>query len=101
MDLTDSRSRSEWRLAPIVVYFALAFAITWSLILVFVASRSFAFDSFSATDGLIIFAFMCLGPSTAGLLMTVWVGGRRGLRDLWSRMRVWRSAPPPTGRSRC
>jgi membrane protease YdiL (CAAX protease family) len=77
----------------LAAYFGLSFGITWSLILAFVASRSFRFDAFSATDGLTIFGFMCLGPSTAGLLMTAQTRGRAGLADLASSARHWRVAP--------
>ena len=78
---------------PLVAYCVLAFAITWGAILAFLASRSFAFDTITASDGLVIFGFMILGPSTAGLVMTTTSGGRPGLRDLWSRIRRWRAAP--------
>jgi membrane protease YdiL (CAAX protease family) len=77
---------------PLVTYFVLAFAITWLSILAFVASRSFRFDTFSPGDGLLLFGFMCLGPSTAGVVMTAVVAGREGLRDLWSRVRRWRAS---------
>jgi membrane protease YdiL (CAAX protease family) len=86
----DSRPMA-W--APLVGYFVLAFAVTWLSIIAFLASRSFRFDSISMSDGLVLFGFMCLGPSTAGLAITAVVGGRAGLRDLWSRIRRWRASP--------
>jgi membrane protease YdiL (CAAX protease family) len=76
--------------APLVAYFALAFAMTWGAILAFLASRSFQFDTISAGDGLVIFAFMCLGPSTAGFVLIGATAGRAGLRELWLRTRRWR-----------
>jgi membrane protease YdiL (CAAX protease family) len=82
---------TAWR--PLVAYFVLTFAITWLLILAFVASRSFRFETMSMSDGLLIFAFMCLGPSTSGLVMTAVMGGRPGLRELLSRILRWRAAP--------
>jgi membrane protease YdiL (CAAX protease family) len=92
MDASASHSRpTTW--TPLVAYFVLAFAITWLSIIAFVASRSFQFDTFTAGDGLVLFGFMCLGPSTAGLVMTAVVGGRRGLGGLWSRIRRWGAAP--------
>jgi CAAX protease family protein len=78
---------------PLVAYFLLAFGITWLSIIAFLASRSFQFDTITTSDGLLLFGFMCLGPSTAGLVMTVVVGGRVGLRDLWSRIRRRNAAP--------
>ena len=77
----------------LAAYFGLAFGITWSLIFAFVAVRSFRFDSFSAADGLVIFGFMCLGPSTAGLVMIALTSGRAGFGDLASRIGRWRAAP--------
>jgi membrane protease YdiL (CAAX protease family) len=85
----DSR-RTAW--TPLVAYFVLAFAITWLSIIAFLGTRSFRFDTISTSDGLLLFGFMCLGPSTAGLVMTVVVAGRAGLRDLWSRIRRWRTS---------
>ena len=78
---------------PTVVYFVLAFAITWLSIMGFLASRSFRFEIITTGDGLLLFGFMILGPSTAGLVMTAAVGGRGGLRELWSHVRRWRAAP--------
>jgi membrane protease YdiL (CAAX protease family) len=85
----DSRS-TAW--TPLVAYFVLAFGISWLAIIAFLGSRSFRFDTISMNDGLVLFAFMCLGPSTAGLVMTAVVAGRGGLRDLWSRICRWRVA---------
>jgi len=86
----DSRP-TAW--TPLVAYFVLTFGITWLAILAFLASRSFQFDTITVSDGLVLFGFMCLGPSTAGLVMTVVVGGPAGLRDLLSRIRRRRAAP--------
>jgi uncharacterized protein len=86
----DSRP-TAW--TPLVAYFVLAFGITWLAIIAFLSGRSFRFDTISTNDGLLLFGFMCLGPSTAGLVMTAAVGGRAGLRDLWSRIRSWHASP--------
>jgi membrane protease YdiL (CAAX protease family) len=87
----NASRRTPWR--PLVAYFVLTFAITWLLILAFLASRSFRFETISVSDGLLLFGFMCLGPSTSGLVMTAVIGGRRALRDLLSRIRRWRATP--------
>jgi membrane protease YdiL (CAAX protease family) len=86
---SDERRSIAW--APLVAYFSLAFMITWLSILAFLGSRSFAFDTITASDGLVLFGFMCLGPSTAGILMTAVVSGRPGLRVLWTRIQRWRA----------
>jgi CAAX protease family protein len=90
-DTARDARRSAWE--PVLAYFVLAYAITWLSIIAFVASRSFRFDTLSASDGLVLFGFMCLGPSTAGLVMTAVIGGRAGLGDLWAGIRRWRAAP--------
>jgi len=55
---------------PLLAFFLLAFAITWAPIPLGV--------------------FMAAGPLVAALLVTAVVDGRRGLRELWSRMIRWR-----------
>jgi membrane protease YdiL (CAAX protease family) len=87
---TDMRL-TAWR--PLFAYFVLTFAITWLLILAFLMSRSFRFQTISVSDGLLLFGFMCLGTSTAGLVVTAVTGGRPGLRVLLSRIRRWRAVP--------
>jgi uncharacterized protein len=87
--VSDERRAISW--TPLVAYFSLAFMITWFSILAFLVSRSFAFDTITASDGLVLFGFMCLGPSTAGLVMTAVVTGQPGLRELWTRIQRWRA----------
>jgi hypothetical protein len=55
---------------PLVAFFVLAFALTW-------APTPFG-------------VFMAAGPLVAALVITAVVDGRRGLRELWSRMIRWR-----------
>jgi len=55
---------------PLVAFFALAFALTWA----------------PAPLGI----FMAAGPLVAALVITAVVAGRRGLRELGSRMVRWR-----------
>jgi membrane protease YdiL (CAAX protease family) len=55
---------------PLLVFFVLAFAITW-------APTPFGI-------------FMAAGPLVAAVIVTAVVGGRRGLRELGSRMIRWR-----------
>jgi CAAX protease family protein len=89
MPLSTNNTRATvW--TPLVAYVALAFAITWGALLAFLASRSFQFETIGTSDGLVLFGFMIIGPSTAGLVMTAFVGGRAGLRELWSRICRWR-----------
>ena len=55
---------------PLIAFFALAFALTWAPTPVGV--------------------FMAAGPLLAAVVITAVVDGRRGLRELWSRMIRWR-----------
>ena len=55
---------------PLVAFFVLAFALTW-------APTPFGI-------------FMAAGPLVAALVITAVVDGRRGIRELWSRMIRWR-----------
>lgn len=74
----------------LISFFALAFGITWGSILLFIAAKGFRLDSFTLTDGLVIFLMMAAGPSLSSILLNVWLDGKRGLRELFARMRVWR-----------
>src|SRR4051812_9924328 len=71
------RSRPETAVGrgPLVAYFLLAYALTWGLILVFLASKGFRFSEIGATDALVLFPCMLVGPSLSGLLLTWVVGG--------------------------
>jgi uncharacterized protein len=76
---------------PVLVYFALVFAISWGGILI-AAGPSGIFSS--KADPLILNQFIYLaalaGPCVAGILMTFVIGGKAGLRDLLSRSLRWR-----------
>jgi membrane protease YdiL (CAAX protease family) len=75
---------------PLISYFALAYAITWGGILLFLASIGFQFSAIQMQEGLIIFGLMILGPSASGLIMTAAIDGHDGLSELWQRMTRWR-----------
>jgi uncharacterized protein len=72
---------------PVLTYYALVFAISWGLILIVLGPRGF-----SGTGQTIVLAAPSIlaGPAIAGLLMTAFVGGRAGLRELLSRLLRWR-----------
>lgn len=78
---------------PLIAFFALAYAITWGLILVFLASKGFAFADISLADGFVIFLCMLAGPSLSGLLLTWRLEGRHGLAEMAERARRWRVPP--------
>lgn len=74
---------------PILAYYSLAFAISWGAILLIVGPGGFlATTSTSPSFALVGFTSL-LGPSLAGVLLTSFVGGRAGWRDLLARLRRW------------
>jgi uncharacterized protein len=78
---------------PLLTYFALTFAISWSGFLI---AAGVGTGGFSVTpeqlQTLIPYAVpaMLLGPPVAGILLTGLLYGRAGLRELLSRLLMWR-----------
>jgi membrane protease YdiL (CAAX protease family) len=75
---------------PLVSYFVLAFVIAWGLCLIFLGPIPKPAAQVGMSDILLLFISMLLGPSIAGLTMTAVTGGRKALRDLFSRINHWR-----------
>lgn len=75
---------------PIVIYFGLAYAISWGGILLLVGQKVFQGTALQASDIVLIFLAMCAGPSVTGITMTAVVDGKAGLQSLLSRMGRWR-----------
>ena len=78
---------------PLLAYYALVFAMSWGSVLIAVGP-----GGFPGTSGqverlmpLVIMVFL-VGPALGGPLMTGFVHGRAGLRDLLSRLLRWRVA---------
>lgn len=78
---------------PLISYFALAYGITWSGILVVGGAARLLGQAVPASQFPLVMLAMLLGPSVAGIAMTAATGGRPGLGDLGARMRRWRVAP--------
>jgi membrane protease YdiL (CAAX protease family) len=75
---------------PLLGYFALAYGISWGGILVILTLTNFHLAQLRPLDTALIFVFMLLGPSTAGIASTALQYGRAGLRDLCSSLTRWR-----------
>lgn len=74
---------------PLIAYFALAYGISWSGIVIVLAVTGFDLANLRPLDTGLIFVLMLLGPSTSGVAMTAGLEGRAGLRRLWSSLVRW------------
>ena len=74
------------------IYFVLAFFISWIGVYVIIAPKFWAGDVIEFSDiGVMAFA-MLNGPFIAGLLMTYLTGGKKGIKDLFAKMREYKVA---------
>jgi membrane protease YdiL (CAAX protease family) len=73
--------------SSLIIYFVLAFAISWGAILF-----SVGFDGFPVTEDqlAVLIVAMLLGPSGAALIAAALSSGREGIRDLFTRLFRWR-----------
>jgi membrane protease YdiL (CAAX protease family) len=80
-------ARDVMRSRSLLIYFLLAFAISWGAILI-----SVGLDGFPVTEEQlpVLIVAMLLGPSGAALLAAWLRSGWEGIRDLFSRLLRWR-----------
>ena len=71
---------------PLVGYFALTFTISWLGALAVAAPRLIRHQPLPKMTGILMFPVMLIGPSLAGIISTGIADGKKGLRDLLSRM---------------
>jgi len=74
----------------VLAYYMLVFAISWGAILVVVGPSGFLSVTGTSENFALVGLAALLGPSMAGVIMTGIVEGRRGFRELLSRLRRWR-----------
>ena len=84
-----SRLSSVVKQYPLITFFVLAYAITWSLESPLVFLR----DSVTDAQGLILVILASNVPSVLGLALTAIVLGRGALRKLLGRLLIWRVDP--------
>lgn len=76
---------------PVLVYYALVFAISFGSILIVLGPGGFLGNPGTSTLQLYVGGpLSLLGPSIAGVFLTGLIYGRAGLRDLLSRLFRWR-----------
>jgi membrane protease YdiL (CAAX protease family) len=75
---------------PLLSYFALTFAISWGGVLMVVVPSGIPATK-EQTEMLLPFVYLAMlaGPSVAGILLTGFLYGRMGLRELLSRLFRW------------
>ena len=77
---------------PAPVYFALTFAISWGGALMAIGGSGGMGGTTPTSDPRFVYALIAMlaGPSVTGILLTILVYGRAGLREFVSRLIKWR-----------
>jgi len=85
-----SKNQNSVTRRPAITYFALTFTVSWLGAFTVAAPHLLRGQAIPRFAGLMMFPAMLLGPSAVGILLTRIVDGSGGLRDLFSRMRLFR-----------
>ena len=77
---------------PVDSYYALTFTISWGVLLLIIYANGGLPTTREAFAGQVSLAIPAMlgGPAIAGILMTGFVSGKAGYRDLLSRLLRWR-----------
>lgn len=83
--------RSFVKRHPVLSFVALTFVISWGAILLVVGTGAVALNAEHVVTLITLgYPAMLAGPTLAGLLLTGLTSGKRGFRDLLSRLMRWR-----------
>lgn len=74
----------------LLAYFTLAYGISWGGILIVFITTGFDLLALKPLETGLLFLLMLLGPSTSGLMLMALMDGRAGMRELGSRLVLWR-----------
>lgn len=80
-------ARSKIKSFSLTIYFILAFVISWGAILISVGPKGFPLTEEQLP---VLIVAMLLGPSLAAIIAAGLTSGKQGIRDLFSRLRIWR-----------
>lgn len=84
-------TKSPLRSHPVLSYYILVFAISWGGMLLVVGPSGLFNSKANPTELMQFIYFAALaGPSVAGIVMTFFIGGKAGLRELLSILLHWR-----------
>jgi len=71
---------------PLLSYFTLTFFISWTGAFALVAKKWIHGESIPKFDGILLFPIMLLGPSLSALFLKRLTSGKKGLKDLLSKI---------------
>ncbi|MBN2046533.1 MAG: CPBP family intramembrane metalloprotease [Anaerolineaceae bacterium] len=75
----------------VAIYFVLTIILTWGCMALAIYPSGFPIsDEVLETSGAMVYVAMLIGPTAAGLLVTGLADGRKGFRQLFSRLGHWR-----------
>jgi CAAX protease family protein len=75
---------------PVFTYFGLVYLLSYGGFFVVVGPKLLRGEARQSTDAFLLFPVIVVGVCLVGIALTGIVDGRRGLRDLFSRMGRWR-----------
>src|SRR5258707_1675868 len=81
-----SPSESLVRRHPVAAYFALTFVVSWTAALLVVAPHLLNREPLPKLTRILMFPAMLLGPSAVGIVLTWYLDGSAGMRDLLAGM---------------
>ncbi len=78
---------------PVFSYFVLTFTISWLGALCVAAPHLLRREPVPKLAGILMFPAMLLGPLFSSFALTATIDGKRGIRELFRRMRPWTGTP--------